>query len=123
MAKSAAGPSEIHMCRCSFYEIYNEQVYDLTVGEGEKVALNVREATGKGIFLEGLSEEEVCVCLFVCLFVFFCSCFFDLCHTDGRRFFSRHTRWVAILFAFFKTRFYLFQRTAVPRGGARLLRI
>ncbi|CAN0551712.1 unnamed protein product [Laminaria digitata] len=47
------------MCRCSFYEIYNEQVYDLTVGEGEKVALNVREATGKGIFLEGLSEEEV----------------------------------------------------------------
>ena len=51
------------MCRCSFYEIYNEHVYDLTVGEGEKVALNVREATGKGVFLEGLSEEEVRVCM------------------------------------------------------------
>ena len=34
-------------------------MYDLTVPEGERVSLNVREATGKGIFLEGLSEMEV----------------------------------------------------------------
>lgn len=52
-------PSEIYICRCSFYEIHNEHVYDLAVPEEEKVSLNIREAADKGIFLEGLSEEEV----------------------------------------------------------------
>ncbi|CAM9396785.1 unnamed protein product [Ascophyllum nodosum] len=56
---SGLGPSEVQNCRCSFYEIYNEQVYDLTVPEGERASLNIREATGKGIFLEGVSEMEV----------------------------------------------------------------
>lgn len=50
---------EIHACRCSFYEIYNEQVFDLAVVDDDKVPLNVREAAEKGIFLEGLSEEQV----------------------------------------------------------------
>ena len=53
------GPPEVQVCRCSFYEIYNEHVYDLIVPEEERVSLNVREASGKGIFLEGLSEIEV----------------------------------------------------------------
>ena len=34
-------------------------MYDLTVPEGERASLNIREATGKGIFLEGVSEMEV----------------------------------------------------------------
>lgn len=52
----------MHACRCSFYEIYNEQVFDLAVpDDGEKTPLNVREAADKGVFLEGLTEEEVSV--------------------------------------------------------------
>lgn len=57
--KQEDGAVEINACRCSFYEIYNEQAFDLAVLDDDKVPLNVREASDRGAFLEGLSEEEV----------------------------------------------------------------
>lgn len=60
------GTTEVHSCRCSFYEIYNEQIFDLAArdaygGSRDGVPLSIREATDKGIFLEGLIEEKVVV--------------------------------------------------------------
>lgn len=48
-------------CRCSFYEIFNEKVFDL-VDESNRdnpMGLSVREDTRKGVYVEGLMEEEV----------------------------------------------------------------
>eukprot|EP00301_Raphidiophrys_heterophryoidea_P006208 c12522_g1_i1.p1 GENE.c12522_g1_i1~~c12522_g1_i1.p1 ORF type:complete len:1365 (-),score=462.05 c12522_g1_i1:304-4398(-) len=43
---------------CSFYEIYNEEIFDLMQPSGS-VPLTAREATDKGPFVMGLSEIEV----------------------------------------------------------------
>ena len=50
-----------YACRCSFYEIFNEKVFDL-VDESNRdnpMGLAVREDTRKGVYVEGLMEEEV----------------------------------------------------------------
>lgn len=50
-----------YTCKCSFYEIFNEKVFDL-VDESNRdnpMGLTVREDTRKGVYVEGLMEEEV----------------------------------------------------------------
>jgi kinesin family protein 15 len=55
-------------CYCSFYEIYNECVYDLldmtahsreAPGQGTNMGLQVREDSKRGVFVEGMTEETV----------------------------------------------------------------
>ena len=50
-------------CKCSFYEIYQERVYDLldTVNAKsiDQSGLNVREDSKLGVFVDGLVEETV----------------------------------------------------------------
>ncbi|CAH9070693.1 unnamed protein product [Cuscuta europaea] len=45
------------ICRCSFLEIYNEQILDLL--DPSSVNLQIREDTKKGIHVENLTEVEV----------------------------------------------------------------
>ena len=50
-----------YSCKCSFYEIFNEKVFDL-VDESNRdnpMGLTVREDTRKGVYVEGLMEEDV----------------------------------------------------------------
>ncbi|CAM9187121.1 unnamed protein product, partial [Choristocarpus tenellus] len=50
-----------YSCRCSFYEIFNERVFDL-VDESNRdsiTGLSVREDHKKGVYVEGLAEEQV----------------------------------------------------------------
>ncbi|XP_022869345.1 kinesin-like protein KIN-12E isoform X2 [Olea europaea var. sylvestris] len=44
-------------CKCSFLEIYNEQILDLL--DPSSVNLQIREDTKKGIYVENLNEVEV----------------------------------------------------------------
>ncbi len=44
-------------CRCSFLEIYNESICDLL--NPTATNLHIREALGRGSFVEGLSETEI----------------------------------------------------------------
>ncbi|KAI5076831.1 hypothetical protein GOP47_0008896 [Adiantum capillus-veneris] len=46
-----------YQCRCSFFEIYNEQITDLL--EPLQKALQVREDTKTGVYVENLTEEFV----------------------------------------------------------------
>ncbi|KAG0602290.1 hypothetical protein M758_10G004500 [Ceratodon purpureus] len=46
-----------YKCRCSFLEIYNEQISDLL--EPSSTNLQMREDVKKGVFVEGLLEVEV----------------------------------------------------------------
>ncbi|KAG0628802.1 hypothetical protein M758_1G054100 [Ceratodon purpureus] len=46
-----------YQCRCSFLEIYNEQITDLL--EPSQKNLMIREDTKTGVYVEGLSEEYV----------------------------------------------------------------
>ncbi|MCO5611484.1 hypothetical protein L7F22_065737 [Adiantum nelumboides] len=46
-----------YQCRCSFFEIYNEQITDLL--EPVQKALQVREDTKTGVYVENLTEEFV----------------------------------------------------------------
>jgi len=50
-----------YTCGCSFYEIYQERVYDLlcTSDVSSSSPLNVRENVKLGVFVEGLTEEQV----------------------------------------------------------------
>lgn len=69
-AGSPAGPSEIHVCRCSFYEIYNEQVLSAVGGVRSFYEINDeqgfrRAAVGTGAvvfsrphFVFGRSKQE-----------------------------------------------------------------
>lgn len=45
------------LVKCSFLEIYNEQIMDLL--EPAQVNLQVREDINKGVYVESLSEEIV----------------------------------------------------------------
>lgn len=57
----AAGGQLTYSCRCSFYEIFNERVFDL-LDAGASCGpngLSVREDTRKGVYVEGLMEEGV----------------------------------------------------------------
>eukprot|EP00606_Chrysophyceae_sp_TOSAG23-5_P001177 GSChrysophyteH2.ASY1.ANO1.1006.1 assembled CDS len=61
-----------YSCKCSFYEIYNERVYDLlhsvnkennssgSTGAATSISsLNIREDQNKGVYVDGLTEEAV----------------------------------------------------------------
>uniref|UniRef100_A0A7M5WTB1 Kinesin motor domain-containing protein n=1 Tax=Clytia hemisphaerica TaxID=252671 RepID=A0A7M5WTB1_9CNID len=52
-----AGDRVEFIARCSFLEIYNEQVFDLL--EPSTASLNLRENIKKGVFVEGLGERDV----------------------------------------------------------------
>lgn len=45
------------MCRCSFLEIYNEQIFDLL--DPASMGLSLREDIKKGVFVDGLLERDV----------------------------------------------------------------
>ena len=45
------------LCRCSFMEIYNEQVYDLL--DAATRALQLRENIKRGVFVDGIIEQTV----------------------------------------------------------------
>ena len=45
------------LCRCSFLEIYNEQIFDLL--DPASSGLTVREDIKKGVFVDGLLERDV----------------------------------------------------------------
>ena len=50
--------------QCSFFEIYNESIYDLLNvpifnHQAEKTNLNLREDPKKGVFVDGLTQEIV----------------------------------------------------------------
>ncbi|KAJ9555477.1 hypothetical protein OSB04_010091 [Centaurea solstitialis] len=48
----------MYQCRCSFLEIYNEQITDLlNPSQGN---LHIREDTKTGVYVENLTEESVC---------------------------------------------------------------
>jgi hypothetical protein len=49
-------------CRCSFYEIYQERVFDLldsSGGSSNERGLSVREDAKHGVYVEGCTEEQV----------------------------------------------------------------
>ena len=46
-----------YLIRCSYLEIYNEQIMDLL--EPSSVNLHIREDIKKGVYVEGLQEEVV----------------------------------------------------------------
>ncbi len=53
-------------CYCSFYEIFNEKVFDLLdpsasmpAANSPAVGLNIREDASRGVYVEGLLEERV----------------------------------------------------------------
>lgn len=51
------GSALVFLVKCSFLEIYNEQIMDLL--EPSSVNLNIREDINKGVYVEGLTEETV----------------------------------------------------------------
>lgn len=55
------GGAITYLCRCSFYEIFNERVFDLLDSDsGCSVGgLQTREDMKKGVYVEGLTEEAV----------------------------------------------------------------
>ncbi|CAH1452916.1 unnamed protein product [Lactuca virosa] len=48
----------MYQCRCSFLEIYNEQITDLL--DPAQRNLQIREDTKTGVYVENLTEESVC---------------------------------------------------------------
>jgi kinesin family protein 15 len=46
-----------YLVRCSYLEIYNEQIMDLL--EPTSINLHIREDIKKGVYVEGLNEEVV----------------------------------------------------------------
>uniref|UniRef100_A0A3Q2FLP7 Kinesin family member 15 n=1 Tax=Cyprinodon variegatus TaxID=28743 RepID=A0A3Q2FLP7_CYPVA len=52
-----SGQSKSFLCKCSFIEIYNEQIYDLL--DSASASLFLRENIKKGVFVEGAVEKFV----------------------------------------------------------------
>lgn len=52
-----SGQSKSFLCKCSFIEIYNEQIYDLL--DTASASLFLRENIKKGVFVEGAVEKFV----------------------------------------------------------------
>ncbi|XP_030628202.1 kinesin-like protein KIF15 [Chanos chanos] len=50
-----SGQSKSFLCKCSFIEIYNEQIYDLL--DSASASLFLREDIKKGVFVEGAVEK------------------------------------------------------------------
>lgn len=55
--KKGNGSALLFLVKCSFLEIYNEQIMDLL--EPQSINLNIREDINKGVYVEGLQEETV----------------------------------------------------------------
>ena len=51
------GDRKEFICKCSFLEIYNEQIFDLL--DPASVGLHLREDIKKGVFVEGLQERDI----------------------------------------------------------------
>jgi kinesin family protein 15 len=51
------GENKQFLCKCSFLEIYNEQIYDLL--EPSSSSLQLRESLKTGVYVENLSEKVV----------------------------------------------------------------
>lgn len=54
---SQSGQLKSFLCKCSFIEIYNEQIYDLL--DTASASLFLRENIKKGLFVEGAVEKFV----------------------------------------------------------------
>ena len=50
--------SKTHLIRCSFIEIYNEEIHDL-LGKDIKARMELKESPDKGIFVKDLTEVKV----------------------------------------------------------------
>lgn len=55
--KDKAGAGKSFLCKCSFIEIYNEQIYDLL--DSASAGLYLREHIKKGVFVVGAMEQVV----------------------------------------------------------------
>ncbi|XP_012885667.1 PREDICTED: kinesin-like protein KIF15 [Dipodomys ordii] len=55
--KEKAGDGKSFLCKCSFIEVYNEQIYDLL--DSAAAGLYLREHIKKGVFVVGASEQVV----------------------------------------------------------------
>ncbi|NXH60441.1 KIF15 protein, partial [Rhabdornis inornatus] len=55
--KEKAGSGKSFLCKCSFIEIYNEQIFDLL--DSASAGLFVREHIKKGVFVDGAVEQVV----------------------------------------------------------------
>ncbi|CAK6435807.1 unnamed protein product [Pipistrellus nathusii] len=55
--KDKAGTGKSFLCKCSFIEIYNEQIYDLL--DSASAGLYLREHIKKGVFVVGAVEQVV----------------------------------------------------------------
>ena len=51
------GESKQFLCKCSFLEIYKEQIFDLL--EPSSTSLHLRESLKTGVYVSGLSEQVV----------------------------------------------------------------
>ena len=51
------GDSKQFLCKCSFLEIYNEQIFDLM--EPTAIPLHLRESFKTGVYVAGLAEKVV----------------------------------------------------------------
>lgn len=47
-----------HLVRCSFIEIYNEEIHDL-LGKDTKARMDLKESPDKGVFVKDLSMNIV----------------------------------------------------------------
>lgn len=47
-----------HLIRCSFIEIYNEEIHDL-LGKDTKARMDLKESPDKGVFVKDLLQLEV----------------------------------------------------------------
>ncbi|XP_035827625.1 kinesin-like protein KIF15 isoform X2 [Aplysia californica] len=52
------GTKKQFLCRCSFLEIYQEQIFDLL--DPASQGLHLRENMNKGVFVDGLIEQVIC---------------------------------------------------------------
>ena len=50
--------SKTHLIRCSFIEIYNEEIHDL-LGKDTKARMDLKESPDKGIFIKDLTQIKV----------------------------------------------------------------
>ncbi|XP_060060806.1 kinesin-like protein KIF15 isoform X2 [Erinaceus europaeus] len=55
--KQKAGAGKSFLCKCSFIEIYNEQIYDLL--DSASAGLHLREHIKRGVFVVGAVEQVV----------------------------------------------------------------
>ncbi|KAI8728405.1 kinesin protein KIF15, partial [Biomphalaria glabrata] len=56
--KFGHGSKKQFLCRCSFLEIYQEQILDLLDTASQGICL--RENMNKGVFVDGLIEQVIC---------------------------------------------------------------